>query len=262
MARWTPRKLGLPSQQLPQGSEDVVFKRTQDGETIAKAHSAHLANQSQVFHDRFFPIPEGRKLPIVFCDWTLSRLSTDQALKDFVKILYGTGPTLASLDVKTLIGVHQLALRYNIESLMEKLAEKIKGAKIPISELPDCISIAHERRGVYNCELKAAVNLAIRKTLKSVPGNIRITGVNKNPSQGKPIFDKKNRMFLEEFYKGGGAFSFLRATDGMGVSDFISHVFFSLSKSPFVAKQNRDLKINTGDIMDSWEISVVNQNLW
>ena len=182
MARWTPRKLGLPSQQLPQGSEDVVFKRTQDGETIAKAHSAHLANQSQVFHDRFFPIPDGRTLPIVLCDWTLSSLITDNVVKAFVKILYGTGPTLASLDVKTLIGVHKLALNYNIQSLMEKLAEKIKGAKIPISELPDCISIAHERRGVYNCELKAAVNLAIRKTLKSVPGKIRITGVNKNPS--------------------------------------------------------------------------------
>ena len=204
MARWTPRKLGLPSQQLPQGSEDVVFKRTQDGETIAKAHSAHLANQSQVFHDRFFPIHYPRTLPIVLSDWTLSRLSTDNVVKAFVKILYGTGPTLASLDVKTLIGVHQLALSYNIQSLVEKLAEKIKGAKIPISELPDCISIAHERRGVYNCELKAAVNLAIRKTLKSVPGNIRITGVNKNPSQGKPIFDKKIGCFSKNFIKGVG----------------------------------------------------------
>ena len=181
MARWTPRMLGLPSQ-LPEGSENVVFKRTQDGETIAKAHSAHLANQSQVFHDRFFPIPDGRTLPIVLCDWTLSSLSTVQALKAFVKILYGTGPTLASLDIKTLIGVHQLALRYNIQSLAKKLTEKIQEAKIPISELPDCISIAHERRGVYNCELKAAVILAIRNTLKSVPGKIRITGVNKNPS--------------------------------------------------------------------------------
>ena len=68
-------------------------------------------------------------------------------------------------------------------------------------------------------------------------------------------------MFLEEFFKGGGAFSILRATtDEVGVSDFISHGFYFFIKKPIC--ENRDLKINTGDILDSWEISVVNQNLW
>ena len=60
-------------------------------------------------------------------------------------------------------------------------------------------------------------------------------------------------MFLEEFFKGGGAFSILRATtDEVGVSDYISHGFFLIKNS---ICEKRDLKINTGDILDSWEIS-------
>ena len=58
MERWTPKKQTLASQ-LPEGSEDVVFRRSQDGPTIIKAHAAILANQSDRFHKEFYPIPAG-----------------------------------------------------------------------------------------------------------------------------------------------------------------------------------------------------------
>jgi len=172
MARWTPHKQGLFSQ-LPEGSEDVAFRKTQDGETIAKAHSAHLANQSKKFHGQFYPIPEGQTLPIVLCDWTGST-SCEVVLKAFVKILYGRGPTLASLDIKTLVGVYKLASHYDISGLMKKLAEEIKGAKIPLTELPECISVKNERFAGCAHELKDAVATSVENTLKSIPGKIRI----------------------------------------------------------------------------------------
>jgi len=172
MARWIPHKLGLFSQ-LPEDSEDVVFRKTQDGETIAKAHSAHLANQSKKFHDKVYPIPEGQTLPIILCDWTES-ISCEVVLKAFVKILYGRGPTLASFNIKTLVGVYKLALHYDIQELMKKLTEKIKGAKIPLAELPEYISITKERSVVYDHELKAAVATSVEKTLKRIPGKLRI----------------------------------------------------------------------------------------
>ena len=172
MARWTPHKQGLFSQ-LPEGSEDVAFRKTQDGETIAEAHSAHLANQSKKFRGMFFPIPEGQTRPIVLCDWTGS-ISCEVVLKAFVKILYGGGPTLGSLDIKTLVGVYKLASHYEIPGLMEKLAEKIKEAKIPLAELPECLSIANERFVGCAHELKAAVATSVEKTLNSIPGKIRI----------------------------------------------------------------------------------------
>ena len=174
MARWTPNKQGLASQ-LTEGSEDVVFKKSQDSPTIAKAHAAILANQSKVFHKKFYPIPEGQTIPIVLCDWTQST-ECEVALKAFVKMLYGTGPTLASLDIKTLLGVHSLATYYCIPGLVEEMVEKIKGAKIPLPELPSCISFRCS--GIGGVERREAVNVSIEETLKSTPGRVRIIRTN------------------------------------------------------------------------------------
>ena len=63
MSRWTPKKQGLASQ-LPEGSEDVAFKKTLNGPIIVKAHAAVLANQSKELHQKFYPIP------MIVSDWT------------------------------------------------------------------------------------------------------------------------------------------------------------------------------------------------
>ena len=174
MARWTPNKLGLASQ-LPEGSEDVAFKKTPDGPTIAKAHTAVLANQSKEFHGKFYPIPQGRVLPIILCDWTIILCDKDQdcelALKTFVKILYGVGPNLASLDFTTLMTVHSLASHYDIPGLMTELCSKIGQIKIPLSEIPGYITVVHQKPG---SDLGAAVRRSIEKTIKSIPGKVRI----------------------------------------------------------------------------------------
>ena len=126
MARWTPKKQALASQ-LPEGSEDVAFRKSQDGPTIVKAHAVILANQSDRFHGDFYPIRAGRTLPIVLCDWAqvlcdwAPITECEVALKAFVKMLYGTGPTLASLDIKTLLGVHSLATYYCIPGLVGEM---------------------------------------------------------------------------------------------------------------------------------------------
>ena len=69
MARWTPKKQTLASQ-MPEGSEDVVFRKSQHGPNIVKAHAAVLAHESEVFRKQFYPIPAGQTLPRVLCDWT------------------------------------------------------------------------------------------------------------------------------------------------------------------------------------------------
>ena len=185
MARWTPKKQALASQ-LPEGSEDVAFRKSQDGPTIVKAHAVILANQSDRFHGDFYPIRAGRTLPIVLCDWaqvlcdwapiTECEPHCEVALKVFVKMLYGTGPTLASLDIKTLLGVHSLATYYCIPGLVEEMVEKIKGAKIPLPELPSCISFRCS--GIGGVERREAVNVSIEETLKSTPGRVRIIRTN------------------------------------------------------------------------------------
>ena len=185
MARWTPKKQALASQ-LPEGSEDVAFRKSQDGPTIVKAHAVILANQSDRFHGDFYPIRAGRTLPIVLCDWaqvlcdwapiTECEPHCEVALKVFVKMLYGTGPTLASLDIKTLLGVHSLATYYCIPGLVGEMVEKIKGARIPLPELPSCISFWCS--GIGAVERREAVNVSIEETLKSTPGRVRIIRTN------------------------------------------------------------------------------------
>ena len=176
MERWTPKKQTLASQ-LPEGSEDVVFRRSQDGPTIIKAHAAILANQSDRFHKEFYPIPAGQTLPIVLCDWSQST-ECEVALKAFVKMLYGTGPRFASLSTKTLLGVHCLASHYHIPGLMEKMVEKIKGAHIPLAEIPSYLSFDHPRSSTFGSqERREAVEASIEETIKSIPGKVRIIRV-------------------------------------------------------------------------------------
>ena len=175
MARWVPKNQRLASL-LPKGSEDVAFKRTQDGKTIVKAHAAILASQSKELHDKLFPVPEGnisglellRSQTIskkVLYDWTHAT-DCEVALKAFVKILYGTNPTFASLDLKTLMGVHSLASHYNIPELVVELAEKINGAQIPVSEIANYLTFAHKTGW------SSAVSQLVAKTLQSVPGTM------------------------------------------------------------------------------------------
>ena len=176
MARWIPNKMGLASQ-LPEGSEDVAFRKSQDGPTIAKAHSAILANQSEELQKKFYPIPEGQTLPIVLCDWTQST-ECEVSLKAFVKMLYGTGPRLASLSIKTLLGVHCLASHYSIPGLAEEMAKKIKEAKIPLLEIPSYLSYTFRCSARGGRERREAVNVSIEETLKNIPGKVRIIRTN------------------------------------------------------------------------------------
>ena len=177
MARWVPKKQALSSQ-LPQGSEDVAFKKTLGGPTIAKAHAAVLANQSRTLHDKFYPISEGQTFPMVLDDWTHAT-GCEVSLKAFVKILYGTGPAFASLDIKILLCVHKLASHYGIHELKNVLVEKIKESKISISEIPSYISLANNTEyAMGEQERRAAVSSSIKKTLRRKPGNLRIIGTN------------------------------------------------------------------------------------
>ena len=173
MERWTSKNQGLASQ-LPDGSEDVAFRRTLLGPTIVKAHAAILANQSKEFQDyqEFYPVLlEGRWKPMVICDWTQAT-DDEVGLKAFVKILYGTGPAFASLDIKILLCVHKLASHYGIHELKNVLVEKIKESKIPISEIPSYISLANNTEyAMGEQERRAAVSSSIKKTLRRKPGN-------------------------------------------------------------------------------------------
>ena len=100
------------------------------------------------------------------------------ALKAFVKMLYGTGPRFASLSTKTLLGVHCLASHYHIPGLMEKMVEKIKGAHIPLAEIPSYLSFDHPRSSTFGSqERREAVEASIEETIKSIPGKVRIIRV-------------------------------------------------------------------------------------
>ena len=168
---WTPKK------QLAEGTEDVVFRRSQDGPTIIKAHAAILASQSDKFYKEFFPPPAGQTFPFVLCDWSQST-ECEVALKAFVKMLYGTGPRFASLSTKTLLGVHCLASHYQIPGLMKEMVEKIKIAHIPLSEIPSYLSFDHTRPSTFGSqERRQAVEASIEETLKSIPGKVRIIRV-------------------------------------------------------------------------------------
>ena len=179
MARWVPKKQALSSQ-LPQGSEDVAFKKTLGGPTIAKAHAAVLANHSKTLHDKFYPISEGQTFPMVLDDWTHAT-GCEVSLKAFVKILYGTGPTFASLDLKTIMGVYSLAAHYQIPELMTALVDNVAvKTKIPLPDIASCITLAHKHR------LSPLLSLLIERTIKSIPGKVRImrTPLDLDPLKG------------------------------------------------------------------------------
>ena len=164
MSRWTPKKQGLASQ-LPEGSEDVAFKKTLNGPIIVKAHAAVLANQSKELHQKFYPIP------MIVSDWTQAAKS-EEALKAFVKILYGTGPSFASLDFKVLLEVISLAAHYEIPELITALLESKRksGVPIPVQDIPDCLTFTHQEQGI----LHPFVTSLVRQTLKNIPGRVRI----------------------------------------------------------------------------------------
>ena len=182
MARWVPKKQALSSQ-LPQGSEDVAFKKTLGGPTIAKAHAAVLANQSRTLHDKFYPISEGQTFPMVLDDWTHAT-GCEVSLKAFVKILYGTGPTFASLDLKTIMGVYSLAAHYQIPELMTALEANVAvNTKIPLSEIASYITLAHKCRFT---RLSPLLSLLIERTIKGIPDKVLImrTPLDLDPLKG------------------------------------------------------------------------------
>ena len=172
MSRWTPKKQGLASQ-LPEGSEDVTFKKSLDGPIIVKAHAAVLANQSKELHDMFYPIREGQTFPITVSDWSQATES-EEALKAFVKILYGTGPSLASLDFKVLLEVISLASHYVIPELTYALMESKRksGVQVPVQDIPYCLTFAHHKQETST--LRPFVISLVRQTLKNVPGRARV----------------------------------------------------------------------------------------
>ena len=184
MARWVPKKQALSSQ-LPQGSEDVAFKKTLGGPTIAKAHAAVLANQSRTLHDKFYPVSEGQSFPMVLDDWTHAT-GCEVSLKAFVKILYGSGPTFASLDLKTLVGVYCLAAHYQISELKTALVANVAvKTKIPLSEIASCITLARKCRHRFT-RLSPLLLLLIERTIKGIPGKVRImrTPLDLDPLKG------------------------------------------------------------------------------
>ena len=136
-----------------------------------KAHAAVLANESNGLHHKFYPIPAGQTLPMIVSDWTQAAKS-EEVLKSFVKILYGTGPSFASLDFKVLLEVISLASHYVIPELTYALMESKRksGVLIPVQDIPDCLTFAHQEQGI----LHPFVTSLVRQTLKNVPGRVRI----------------------------------------------------------------------------------------
>ena len=196
MDRWTPNKQILKSP-LPKGSEDVAFKKTPDSATVGKAHAVVLAKQSKVFADQIYPLSEGQSFPIVILDW-IEATENEKALKAFVKMLYGTGPDFALLDMEILLGVHSLSCYYGISGLANEVIGRIKSAQIPLSEIPGYISFAWESlqdKNQSKCELMLqcrptqaeAVSSSIEKTIKSIPGKNRIieAAFDLNPLKGQ-----------------------------------------------------------------------------
>ena len=195
MERWTPKPI-LESP-LPKGSEDVAFKKTPDSVTVVKAHAVVLSTQSEVFAGQIYPLSEGQSFPIVILDWTKAT-ENEEALKAFVKMLYGTGPDLALLDMQILLGIHSLSRHYRIPGLANEVIERIKSAQIPLFEIPAYISFAWEslqdksqpkRCGEPRCSLEQteAVTLSIEQTINNIPGKNRVieAAFDLNPLKGQ-----------------------------------------------------------------------------
>ena len=181
MERWTPNKQILESP-LPSGSEDVAFKKTPHSATIVKAHAFVLAKLSEVFSDQIYPLSEGQSFPIVILDWTKAT-GNEEALKAFVKMLYGTGPDFALHDMEILIGAHSLSQYYHIPGLANEMVKRIKDAPIPLSEISGYITSAWRQ-----CiELAEALSSSIEKTIKNIPGKNRIieAAYDLNPLKGQ-----------------------------------------------------------------------------
>ena len=203
MEHWTPKQI-LESP-LPKGSEDATFKKTPDSTTVVKAHAVVLATQSEVFAEQIYPLSEGQSLPIVILNWTEATENED-ALKAFVKMLYGTGPDYALLDMEILLGVHSLSWYYRISGLANDVIGRIRSAQIPLPEIPSYISLAWkslhepESREILNrnrrigeqerycsVELAEAVSSSIEKTIKSIPGKNQVieAAFDLNPLKGQ-----------------------------------------------------------------------------
>ena len=194
--KWIPNKQILESP-LPKGSEDIAFKKTRNSATVVKAHGVLLAKQSEVFAEQIYPLSEGQTLPIVIVDWT-EATENEEELKTFVKMLYGTGPDLALLDMQFLLGIHSLSRHYRIPGLANEVIERIKSAQIPLFEIPAYISFAWEslqdksqtrRCGEQRCSLEQAeaVTSSIEQTINSIPGKNRVVEADfdLNPLKGQ-----------------------------------------------------------------------------
>ena len=194
--KWIPNKQILESP-LPKGSEDIAFKKTRNSATVVKAHGVLLAKQSEVFAEQIYPLSEGQTLPIVILDWTKAT-ENEEALKAFVKMLYGTGPDLALLDMQILLGIHSLSRHYRIPGLANEVIERIKSAQIPLFEIPAYISFAWEslqdksqtrRCGEQRCSLEQAeaVTSSIEQTINRIPGKNRVieAAFDLNPLKGQ-----------------------------------------------------------------------------
>ena len=171
MVRWKQKKQDLTNQ-----AENVFFKKKKDGPTVATAHQVFLADQSEVFktklHGGFhISIPNGGHVVIILDDWA-SIIDNDMGLQTFVALLYGSAD-IAALDIKTLLDVHCLASHYDTSDLRKFLAEKIKGAKIPLADIPTYLTYANDwsDRTQEHIERRKAVLSSIENTLLEKPGN-------------------------------------------------------------------------------------------
>ena len=176
MSSWSQKKQDLTNQ-----AEDVFFKKKKDGPTVATAHQVFLADQSEVFktklHEGFHTsTPNGGHVIIILDDWT-SIIDNEMGLQTFVALLYGSAD-IAALDIKTLLDVHCLASHYDTSDLRKALAEKIKGAKIPLADIPTYLTDRFGTNTPYwsdcsegNFERRKAVLSSIDKTLLEKAGN-------------------------------------------------------------------------------------------
>ena len=163
MERWTPNKLILESK-FPEGSEDVHFKKTQEGAVIVKAHAFVLAQVSEVFAQQIYPLSEGQSLPILFTTWTRVT-SNEKALEAFVLILYGRDP--ASFDLEILFGISSLAQYYLVSGLYSDLIRLIKDRHIPLNEIAHNLTSAWNLKMNNEQEQSHAVSSSIEATIRS-----------------------------------------------------------------------------------------------
>ena len=183
MGSWTPN-LEMVASQLPVGSEDVAFKDSLTGATVVKAHAIVLAKQSKVFADQFYPLIEGQSFPIVVMDWTRTSVH-DMALKSFVRMLHGTGPDPATLDMKVLIGLHRLSKHYQISGLEADMLASIQSFQISLDSLPHYMTevlaeSTYANPGLLECDEKEAVKSCIEKAINDIPGKDLVLGMDIN----------------------------------------------------------------------------------